>query len=142
MPPRKPKRSPEEQLAYNRERARKWRMKNPERFKYHNRNSAMKRNKDIESRWRRCQSNAKNRNREFTISFVQFKDLSEQPCYMCGSPGDPYHGLDRFDNTKGYTPDNCRSCCYTCNSFKSDFTYEETLNHIKKIYQHNNKPLT
>lgn len=36
------------------------------------------------------------------------------------------HNLDRVDNDKGYTRDNCVACCARCNRAKSNhFTYDE-----------------
>jgi hypothetical protein len=55
-------------------------------------------------------------------------------CHYCGKPiqwnphgfrGDG-HKLDRKDNSRGYSKDNCVVCCPRCNSAKSNhFTYEE-----------------
>jgi 5-methylcytosine-specific restriction endonuclease McrA len=37
-------------------------------------------------------------------------------------------GIDRVDNSIGYTPDNCVPCCTQCNRIKLDhLTYEEML---------------
>lgn len=38
------------------------------------------------------------------------------------------YNLDRKDNTKGYTVENCVPCCRDCNFFRQDkFTHEEFL---------------
>jgi hypothetical protein len=40
----------------------------------------------------------------------------------------PVQGIDRVDNSIGYTPDNCVPCCTQCNRIKLDhLTYEEML---------------
>ena len=59
---------------------------------------------------------------EFLLSFLEFKSIVCQPCFYCGTvtAGESI-GIDRFDNTKGYTVDNCRSCCDTCNRMKWTF---------------------
>lgn len=46
-----------------------------------------------------------------------------KPCVYCGYPST---GLDRLDNTKGHTEDNCVPCCKECNNARMDnFSYEE-----------------
>lgn len=44
-----------------------------------------------------------------------------------------YNGLDRFDNTKKHTLDNVKTCCKTCNSMKSNKTYEQLVEQLKLI---------
>jgi hypothetical protein len=41
------------------------------------------------------------------------------PCYYCKSQKEnEVNGIDRVDNSKGYTKDNCVSCCQFCNRMK------------------------
>lgn len=52
------------------------------------------------------------------------------------------NGIDRVDNTKGYSIDNCVSCCKDCNIAKLTKTKEEFRNWIIKVYKNfilNNK---
>lgn len=46
-----------------------------------------------------------------------------------------YNGLDRIDSSKGYIKGNVVTCCKKCNLAKSDLSYKEFINHIKKIYK-------
>ena len=47
------------------------------------------------------------------------------PCIYCG---DVSPGLDRKDNSKGHTIDNCVPCCKECNVSRMDnFTYDEMV---------------
>ena len=66
-------------------------------------------------------------------TFQQYKDL---PCYLCGKEVSDRHsnGIDRFDNTKGYTLDNIRSCCGICNYMKKNYEYEEVIKKFGLIY--------
>lgn len=43
------------------------------------------------------------------------------------------NGIDRIDNRRGYTVENCVPCCSTCNMMKKTLTEEQFLNHIKQI---------
>ena len=96
----------------------------------------------------RCKFNAKQRNLEFNLSKNEFRELSQLSCYYCGNlpsnkiinkygNGDfSYNGLDRIDNSKGYTIDNVVPCCAKCNTAKSDYTEKEFYILIKSIYEH------
>ena len=95
---------------------------------------------------------AKNRNLKFELSKDQFKKLTKLPCYYCGkepkqeilkadkgNPGNGkyiYNGIDRIDNKKGYTIDNCVSCCKNCNNGKKDMGKEEFFSWISDVYRH------
>lgn len=41
--------------------------------------------------------------------------FSGQRCIYCGESDWRKLGVDRLDNTKGHTPDNCVPCCGKCN---------------------------
>jgi hypothetical protein len=70
-----------------------------------------------------------------------------QPCHYCGSPA-PYkkgltykggiyaNGIDRVDNSKGYTKENSVPCCKTCNFAKRNMPVEEFLRWVKRVYEH------
>lgn len=79
----------------------------------------------------------------------QVKRLTSQPCYYCnakplqrGTTGTNhngsylYNGLDRVDNTKGYTIDNVVPCCGTCNKAKNTQTIEEFKAWIHAVNEH------
>lgn len=44
-------------------------------------------------------------------------------------------GIDRIDNNKHYTNDNCKGCCGLCNYMKKDYDLDEFIGHIHKIYE-------
>jgi hypothetical protein len=50
-----------------------------------------------------------------------------------------YNGIDRVDNSKGYTPENTVPCCKICNKIKGTGdvqTFKQTLkNWVKQAYQ-------
>jgi hypothetical protein len=78
--------------------------------------------------------------RGFTFDLTEdtFRSLTQQPCHYCGglpstvskkSPrGDfIYNGIDRVDNTQGYTLANCLPCCQRCNVAKGTLTYNDFI---------------
>ena len=81
-------------------------------------------------------SSARKRNHEFNLTEIEFRELTKSNCFYCGIEPKQivkrkdysvyiYNGIDRKDNTKGYTLDNSLSCCGTCNYSKSSQTFED-----------------
>lgn len=83
-------------------------------------------------RYGRVKSGATSRKLTWLLTKVQFISIGSQPCSYCGTPNDNY-GIDRIDSTLGYTPENCRSCCRTCNIAKASLTTEQFLQHCKRV---------
>lgn len=94
--------------------------------------------------------NAKQKNRVFELTKEQVMHLIQLNCYYCGiKPSlkrvlklnrEFYHnGIDRINTKKGYTLDNVVPCCYNCNLIKWDFTVEEFLQNVARIYEFQNK---
>lgn len=46
------------------------------------------------------------------------------------------NGIDRVDNTQGYTLANAVPCCKRCNQLKSDMQLKEFLSQIERILSH------
>ncbi len=78
-------------------------------------------------------NNADYRNLEFSLSHRYFLKLTSSPCHYCGQLDNPNIGIDRKDNTKGYTFENSVPCCITCNRAKHTLSYEMFINWIKNI---------
>ena len=99
---------------------------------------------------------AKRKNIEFSLERDNFDFIIEQNCAYCGSSPSQiipeyydrkyrgkknplyYNGLDRIDSKKGYTEDNCTSCCKRCNFAKHEMSKDDFFKHILKIIKHNN----
>jgi hypothetical protein len=93
-------------------------------------------------------NNAKNRNLVFELTKEQFKILNKQNCFYCGKIPSSitktgtdhssyvYNGIDRKDNSKGYTIENSVSCCGLCNKIKHVMSDVEFLKHIKSVAKH------
>lgn len=88
---------------------------------------------------------AKNRNYEFNLTKEQFEEIITKPCIYCGEEkrvhykkkyangSFAYTGLDRYDNSKGYTIENVVPCCSTCNKIKHNMSIEEFETRLNKI---------
>lgn len=65
----------------------------------------------------------------------EYCQLIALPCTYCGFP--TYDatgiGLDRIDNTKGYSPDNVLPCCGECNRIRSNFYTVPEMKLIGKV---------
>jgi hypothetical protein len=97
--------------------------------------------------FRQYKRGARLRNYNFDLSLDEFVRLCEQDCFYCGSlpsnkrknrsgNGDfTYNGIDRVDNEKGYTLDNCVPCCKRCNRLKMDLSQSFFFDHIVKIVE-------
>lgn len=91
-------------------------------------------------------SNAKKRNLEWELSNKDFYKLTSRNCFYCGAAPSSvkyckgyngsyiYNGIDRVDNSKGYSRDNCVSCCFKCNNAKRNMTLKEFLTYINTLH--------
>ncbi len=91
---------------------------------------------------------AKKRNIEQALTDEQIIAIHKENCHYCGAPpSNIYHppgangtyiysGIDRVDNTKGYTMDNVAPCCSTCNIMKKGLPVDIFLGTANRIYEH------
>jgi hypothetical protein len=93
---------------------------------------------------------AKMRQLEFSLSPEHFKELTSSNCSYCAAPPTKfahgtkgqskeyttyiYNGVDRIDNTLGYIPSNCVSCCTICNIAKHTMSISEFRAWINRVY--------
>lgn len=94
------------------------------------------------------------RNLEFSLTRDQFEKLIFNVCKYCNnlplqvhnkknSNGAIfYNGIDRVDNSLGYTIDNCVSCCKKCNWMKRDFRLSDFSEHLNKISKNKNEEVS
>jgi hypothetical protein len=68
----------------------------------------------------------------FTLTADEFTALCDSNCFYCGEPAT---GIDRYNNEIGYTLENSRPCCPTCNWMKGQQTYEAFINKCKQIIE-------
>lgn len=91
---------------------------------------------------------AAKRNLNFDLTESDFIEITQQPCYYCGTaPSNMvnkcksvdtfiYNGIDRWDNTLGYIKSNCVPCCKTCNYAKNTMTADEYKTWLIKAYKY------
>lgn len=94
--------------------------------------------------------NAEARELIFELTKEDFSFLTKMNCFYCGCEPTQerdmprcngvytYNGIDRIDNSKGYTIDNVVPCCSLCNWQKKDMTVLEFISHAQKITEHRN----
>lgn len=76
---------------------------------------------------------AATRGKRFTLEIEDILKVWKQPCYYCGEPIKTA-GLDRYDNRRGYEPDNIVPCCYNCNRMKATMHGDDFLDLLAKIF--------
>lgn len=127
-------------------------VKNRYRVRYNNRNKLYRKThkeeqKKANKEWRTKEakkhafSGYKRRAAELNLPFdfdsKTFYEFVDQSCHYCGQTTETKrNGIDRKDNTKGYTLDNCLPCCKTCNYAKNAMGYEDFKLWVQKIYSH------
>ena len=105
----------------------------------------------LNSLWIKYKGAAKKRNYSFDLTKAEFKKLTSSNCFYCGvlphriqvgSKGNAkehglykFNGIDRLDNSKGYTKDNCVTCCKVCNYAKGQQSLEEFKSWIEQVYE-------
>lgn len=68
------------------------------------------------------------------LSKSQFNELRNGTCYLTGLPN--ANGIDRVDNSIGYTIENCRPCSKIANYMKRSLSIDVFTNHVQKIASH------
>lgn len=84
-----------------------------------------------------CWELTKEQFREITSSNCSYCGIKpSQVCRAIGAKSDDYiyNGIDRVDNSKGYTIDNVVPCCGRCNGAKSVYSIDEFKEWISVVY--------
>lgn len=94
---------------------------------------------------RAYQRGAKQRNLEWTLTQAECLSLFSADCFYCGAPPSNckgggryngefvYSGIDRIDNSLGYSPSNTVPCCWMCNGAKKDVGLDYFLQWAKTV---------
>lgn len=87
-------------------------------------------------KFRSYQHRAESKGLPFGLSEDEFRILVEQNCFYCGTPSGG--GVDRTDSSLGYTSENSKPCCRTCNMMKWTLSMEDFLARVALIYKKHN----
>jgi hypothetical protein len=99
---------------------------------------------------RRYKYQADKRGYEWQLTNDQALLLFSGTCHYCGSGSSNvertskfgsfiYNGIDRKDNTIGYTPANATSCCAVCNMAKKAMGHDEFIKWARRIARYQNE---
>ena len=83
-------------------------------------------------RFNHYKADAKKENRKWGLTFDQFIAFWQKPCGYCGRTLE-FIGLDRRDNSKGYTLGNVVSCCWVCNRMKGEMNAAVFVGQCAKV---------
>jgi hypothetical protein len=99
--------------------------------------------------WCEYKVSAKRRDISWRLTEKQFRNITSAPCYYTGRlPSKSrtlgtdtyvYNGIDRKDNTKGYTVENSVPCCSEVNYAKLDMSYSDFIQLCKEVTQKTQK---
>jgi hypothetical protein len=64
----------------------------------------------------------------------QWETFWQKPCSYCKSPIKTI-GIDRIDNSQGYSIENCVPCCMVCNRAKGILSLEDFKNWILALFK-------
>ncbi len=102
------------------------------------------------STYSQYQANARKRSLDFELSKEEFRNLTKQHCFYCGIPPSnhrkgtgkyaiynlAYNGIDRINNSQGYTIENSVPCCDMCNKAKNKHSKDDFLTWISSVFIH------
>lgn len=94
--------------------------------------------------------NAKKKGHLFQLSIDEFKGIITKDCIYCGQPPTEKYfkkhngyflanGVDRFDNSIGYTINNSVPCCEKCNRMKMAHSIDKWMSHMIRVLENYKK---
>ena len=100
-------------------------------YRQENKQILLEKSQTDKARYNHYISSAKRRNYKFELTFDEFSTIFNTKCSYCGESKS--RGVDRIDNTIGYTLQNSTSCCAICNKMKWRYEKSEFITHVMKI---------
>lgn len=96
---------------------------NKDKYQYH---------KQPKQRYATYRRGAERRGYAFELTVEEFTNLWNKHCSYCNAPISDI-GIDRKDNSIGYTVDNTIACCTTCNFMKGKLNHDEFISKCVEI---------
>lgn len=94
-------------------------------------------------------SGARARNLCWDLSVEEFERLITGDCHYCGVPPSNlrarrktqfrYNGIDRLENSVGYTKENSVTCCVECNMAKKQRSANDFISHCRRVAENFSK---
>jgi len=98
------------------------------------RNFSAEKYKNIERAMTEYRRNASIKGRQFALTQDEFTALVVSPCHYCEHYMEgEIVGIDRVENTVGYTKENCVSACWVCNRMKHSYMQQFFIEHCHSI---------
>jgi len=74
----------------------------------------------------------------YVMREIDFYKIKSGDCYICGKKNtiNNSNGIDRLDNSRGYSIDNCFPCCLYCNFTKKDYNLKNVIEKFGQICLH------
>lgn len=91
--------------------------------------------KEVNLKYSDYKTSSKQNNKIFEFNRKEFELLIFSNCYYCGKESKipDINGIDRVNNSLGYTKNNCVSACKICNYSKNTLTKYEFREWLNKI---------
>lgn len=95
------------------------------------------RRNNVDVRIQRYKHDAARRGKVYSLSDETARNLLTNPCVYCGYMSlRKLNGIDRRDNSIGYTEENCVSCCDVCNFGKGTKSEGEFIDMCIRVAKH------
>lgn len=96
------------------------RLEHGRQYREDNRKKIQQYRSSVHGKFIEIQAGARQRGLLFDLVENDVGNITDDPCFYCGEETTPdmRNGLDRLDNSVGYTTDNVVSCCGMCNYMK------------------------
>lgn len=90
--------------------------------------------RDLRDRESTYKCNARRKGVAWELGRQQFQALALAACRYCGV--EPARGIDRLDNSSGYTIANAVPCCATCNYAKREMSADDFIAWVGRVFRH------
>lgn len=122
-------------LQHNANVMKNWRDRNPDKMEEANK----KRRESLEAHYKIYQRSARLKKLKFEFSEEEFKELVVKPCYYCNIIDEKgFNGIDRMNQSVGYSHSNGVSCCAMCNWLKGSLDSATFIKRAQHIHSFQN----